>query len=72
MFGVPKSINILNKINYFHSKDKNCKTSYSFYATLYTIRHKQNTSKKKEFQLVRKIVIKKSSFHQIQQQLVLT
>ena len=23
MFGVPKSINILNKINYFHSKDKN-------------------------------------------------
>ena len=25
MFGVPKSINILNKINYFHSKDKNCK-----------------------------------------------
>ena len=25
MFGVPKSINILNKINYFHSKDKNRK-----------------------------------------------
>ena len=25
MFGVPKSINILNKINYFHSKDKNYK-----------------------------------------------
>ena len=25
MFGVPKSINILDKINYFHSKDKNCK-----------------------------------------------
>ncbi len=23
MFGVPKSINIVNKINYFHSKDKN-------------------------------------------------
>ena len=23
MFGVPKSINILNKINSFHSKDKN-------------------------------------------------
>ena len=23
MFGIPKSINILNKINYFHSKDKN-------------------------------------------------
>ena len=23
MFGVPKSINILNKINYFYSKDKN-------------------------------------------------
>ena len=23
MFGVPKSINILNKINYFHSRDKN-------------------------------------------------
>ena len=23
MFGVPKSINILNKINLFHSKDKN-------------------------------------------------
>ena len=25
MFGIPKSINILNKINYFHSKDKNRK-----------------------------------------------
>ncbi len=25
MFGIPKSINILNKINYFHSKDKNGK-----------------------------------------------
>ena len=25
MFGVPKSINILNKINYFYSKDKNRK-----------------------------------------------
>ena len=25
MFGIPKSINILNKINYFHSKDKNSK-----------------------------------------------
>ena len=25
MFGVPKSINILNKINSFHSKDKNRK-----------------------------------------------
>ena len=25
MFGVPKSINILNKINFFHSKDKNRK-----------------------------------------------
>ena len=25
MFGVPKSINIVNKINSFHTKDKNCK-----------------------------------------------
>ena len=25
MFGVPKSINILDKINYFYSKDKNRK-----------------------------------------------
>ena len=25
MFGIPNSINILNKINYFHSKDKNRK-----------------------------------------------
>ena len=24
MFGIPKSINILNKINSFHTKDKNC------------------------------------------------
>ena len=37
MFGVPKSINILNKINYFHSKDKNCKKYRIVFTPPYTL-----------------------------------
>ena len=37
MFGVPKSVNILNKINSFHSKDKN-RNKYRVIITLYLFR----------------------------------
>ncbi len=37
MFGVPKSINILNKINYFHSKDKNRKNYRVIITPPYTL-----------------------------------
>ncbi len=37
MFGVPKSINILNKINSFHSKDKNRKKYRVIITTPYTL-----------------------------------
>ena len=37
MFGVPKSINILNKINSFHSRDKNCKKYRVIIAPPYTL-----------------------------------
>ncbi len=37
MFGVPKSINILNKINYFYSKDKNRKKYRVIVTTPYTL-----------------------------------
>ena len=37
MFGVPKSINILNKINSFHSKDKNRKKYRVIMAPPYTL-----------------------------------
>ena len=37
MFGVPKSINILNKINYFYSKDKNRKKYRVIFTPPYTL-----------------------------------
>ena len=37
MFGVPKSINILNKINSFHSKDKNRKKYRVIFTPPYTL-----------------------------------
>ena len=63
MFGVPKSINILNKINNFHSKDKNRK-KYKVVITLHTplLKHMRSTSRIKNFLLVHKIVIKRPVF----------
>ena len=37
MFGVPKSINILNKINSFHSKDKNRRKYRIIFTPPYTL-----------------------------------
>ena len=37
MFGVPKSINILNKINFFHSKDKNRRKYRVIFTPPYTL-----------------------------------
>ena len=69
MFGVPKSINILNKINFFHSKDKNRKKYRVIITPPYTLIRDfiLNILKTKKFLLVLKIVIKKTSFHLIQQ-----
>ena len=67
MFGIPKSINILNKINFFYSKDKNRKKYRVIITPPYTlIESYARFFKNKKSLLVRKIAIKKISFHQIQ------
>ena len=65
MFGVPKSINILKKINSFYSLDKNRK-KYRVIIPPYTlIETYAKYFKNKKFLLVLKIVTKKISFHLI-------
>ena len=67
MFGVPKSINILNKINSFYSKDKNRKKYGVIITPPYTlIESYAKFLKTKKSILDRKIAIKKISFHLIQ------
>ena len=68
MFGVPKSINILNKINSFNSKDKN-RNKYRVIITppIHLIESYANISKIRKFQLAHKTVIKKINFHPILQ-----
>ena len=72
MFGVPKSINILNKINNFLKKDKNKKKYRVIITPPYTLLESfAKILKIKKLELVLKIVIIKIYFHPILEQLVL-
>ena len=64
MFGVPKSIKILNKINSFCSKDKN-REKYKIIITppFTLIENFAKNFKKRRSQSVLKIAIKKTSIH---------
>ena len=69
MFGIPKSINILKRINTFYLKDKN-KRKYKIIVTPpYTLMNLiLNISKINQFLWGHKTVIKKINFHQTLQQ----
>ena len=64
MFGVPKSINILNKINSFHSKDKNRKKYRVIITPPYTLieTFSNNFKKKKNFNWISKLLSKRTVF----------
>ena len=62
MFGVPKSINILNKINSFYSRDTNKKKYKIIITPPYTLIETFSKYFKRN-----KTAIKKISFHQILQ-----
>ena len=70
MFGVPKSVNILNKINSFHSKDKNRNKYRVIITPPYTLieSYAKYFKNKKNFNWFTKIAIKKNSSHPILQQ----
>ena len=71
MFGVPKSINIVNKVNTFHSKDRNRNKYRIIITPPYTlIETFSRYFKNKKSQLDLKIVTTKINFHLIQQQSV--
>ena len=72
MFGIPKSINILNKINSYYLKDKNRKKYRVIITPPYTLLETYSKFlKKREYLSVLKTVIKKTNFHLIHLQLVL-
>ena len=71
MFGVPKSINIVNKVNTFHSKDRNRNKYRIIITPPYTlIETFSRYFKNKKSQLDLKIVTTKINFHLIQQRSV--
>ena len=66
MFGVPKSINILNKINSYYSKDKNRNKYRVIITPPYTlIESYSRYFKNKRISIGLKIVIKKNNSLQI-------
>ena len=64
MFGVPKSINILKKINSFHSKDKNKKKYRVIITPPYTLieSYSKYFKNKKNFNWLSKLLSKRSIF----------
>ena len=62
MFGIPKSINILDKINSFYSKDNNRNKYKVIITPPYTLIESYSKYFKKKKKLARKIVTKKIGF----------